>query len=242
MEYLIKNKVQYKIFDRDFKASSHIYSYNLDISDYEVTNNRDVIKSNCGAKKLYTLNQKHESNIIIIDEKSDENIEQEGDAIITNLDQVSIAVKTADCVPVLLSSACGRVIAAIHCSWRCTKAGIISKTIEKMAQIENFAGINAVIGPSIKQHSYEVDQNFYDDFIIEDELNNDLFIKTLSNKYLFDLTGYVIKKLENLSVSITYVSNDDTYSNPAKYPSYRFSLKKGEKYHGSILSLIMKSA
>ena len=96
MEYLIKNKVQYKIFDRDFKASTHLYSYNLVVSDYEVTNNRNVIKSNCGAKKLYTLNQKHESNIIIIDEKSDENIEQEGDAIITNLDQVSIAVKTAD--------------------------------------------------------------------------------------------------------------------------------------------------
>jgi YfiH family protein len=239
MEFLINNKIQYKIFDRTFKDSTHFYSYNDDASDLEVSRNREIIKEYFKADYLYTLKQVHGSEIVIIDENSDENIEIIGDAIITNLPGIAIAVKTADCVPVLLYSDSLNIISAIHCSWRCTKSNIIEKTVKKISEIVNFNELRAIIGPSIKQSSYEVGEEFYDDFANESEDNRRLFKKSL-NRYFFDLPNYVISKLEKLNIKIDYISDEDTYSNPIKYPSHRFSSQKGEKYQGSILSVIMK--
>jgi YfiH family protein len=242
MEYLVKNKVYYKIFDRSFTESSQFYSYDSSIDIDEVDNNRKIIKNYLNVEFLYTLKQVHGSDILVIKNLQDspDSIENEGDAIITDLNSVAIAVKTADCVPLLLSSSCGSLIAAIHCSSKSTKANIISKTIEEMYRIKDIKSLKAVIGPSIKKDSYEVDEDFYKEFLEESELNSIFFTKK-NEKYLFDLPACVVEKLKKYDVETSYFSQDNTYSNPNKYPSHRYSSKKGEKYRGAILSTICKS-
>jgi len=88
------------------------------------------------------------------------------DAVITALPGICIAVKTADCVPVLLYDPERKVIAAIHAGWRGTAQNIINKTIQKMAEEfgSNPADLIAGIGPSISPEVYEVGEDVYSRF------------------------------------------------------------------------------
>ena len=48
----------------------------------------------------------------------------DGDASVTALDSVLLAVQTADCVPILIADSSARCVAAIHAGWRGTAARI----------------------------------------------------------------------------------------------------------------------
>ena len=54
------------------------------------------------------------------------------DAVFTYEPNVIVAVRTADCIPVLLSNKQGSFVAAIHCGWRGLSAGIIRETLIKI--------------------------------------------------------------------------------------------------------------
>jgi YfiH family protein len=90
----------------------------------------------------------------------------ESDAVITNLKGVCIAVKTADCVPVLLFDPRKEVVAAIHAGWRGTVQNIVKVTIKKMADEfgTNPADLRAGIGPSISPEVYEVGEEVWNQF------------------------------------------------------------------------------
>lgn len=93
----------------------------------------------------------------------------ETDAVITNLKSVCVAIKTADCVPVLLFDQKRKVVAAIHAGWRGTVQNIVLKTISKMVKefgsetCDLFAGI----GPSISPEVYEVGDEVWKQFVPE---------------------------------------------------------------------------
>jgi len=88
------------------------------------------------------------------------------DAIITDLKGVCVAVKTADCVPVLLFDPVRNVVAVIHAGWRGTAQNIVLKTIQKL--VEEFgsepADLIAAIGPSISPDVYEVGGEVFSQF------------------------------------------------------------------------------
>jgi YfiH family protein len=90
---------------------------------------------------------------------------KKADAIVATAWAVPIAIRTADCVPILLAHP-NRVVAAVHAGWRGTKAGILEKTIQAMAR--NFKAdpgeIAAAIGPSICAACYEVEQDVAEHF------------------------------------------------------------------------------
>ena len=73
-----------------------------------------------------------------------------------------LAVRVADCVPVLVSSADGAVAAAIHAGWRGVVAGIIGNAIRAM----NVAPqrLVAAIGPCIGFDSFEVGDEVLGEF------------------------------------------------------------------------------
>jgi YfiH family protein len=90
----------------------------------------------------------------------------ETDAIITTLKGVCIAVKTADCVPVLLYDPKQKVVSAIHAGWRGTAQNIVLTTIQRL--VEEFgsdpADLIAGIGPSISPDVYEVGEDVHSQF------------------------------------------------------------------------------
>ncbi len=103
--------------------------------------------------------QVHGSRVAIVDRPDIRREDLEGyDALITNLPGVSIGVRTADCVPILLSDPGKRVIAAIHSGWKGTVQMISRKVI---GILEDRYGtkpsdLQAAIGPCIGPDSFQV--------------------------------------------------------------------------------------
>lgn len=88
------------------------------------------------------------------------------DGLITNIANLGIAVKTADCVPVLLFDTKSNTIAAIHCGWRGTVGHISQNAIQLMNKIYNSHSdnIHAIIGPSISMANFQVGDEVVDAF------------------------------------------------------------------------------
>ncbi len=82
----------------------------------------------------------------------------EGDALIENQPGSVVAVKTADCMPILLVDERSRAVAAVHAGWRGTAARI---AVEAVAAMGGRFGtrpedLHAAIGPGIGKCCYEV--------------------------------------------------------------------------------------
>jgi polyphenol oxidase len=128
--------------------------------------------------------QTHGCNIAIVTNRNKEEVFHDTDALVTNVAGICVAVKTADCVPILVFDPIKKVVAAIHAGWRGTASKIVVRTIEQM-RLEfgcNPEDILAVIGPSIGQHNYEVGSEVVGIFKVILPLANQLFdISTFEN-------------------------------------------------------------
>lgn len=82
----------------------------------------------------------------------------EADAIVENTPGNLIAVKTADCIPILLVDERHRAVAAIHAGWRGTASRIAPAAIDAMARRfgTQATDLHAAIGPGIGSCCYEV--------------------------------------------------------------------------------------
>jgi polyphenol oxidase len=82
----------------------------------------------------------------------------EGDALITDVPGAAIAVRTADCIPILLVDTRKRAVAAVHAGWRGTVQRIAAKAVGAMA--DRFGSrprdMLAAVGPGIGGCCYEV--------------------------------------------------------------------------------------
>jgi len=80
------------------------------------------------------------------------------DALISRTANVLLAVKTADCVPVLIGDPVTRSFAAVHAGWRGTSAAIVQRAIEQLGREYGAqpADLRAAIGPAANACCYEV--------------------------------------------------------------------------------------
>ena len=190
---------------------------------------------------LLLLNQIHSNEVVIIDAPEKiygaQNLPK-ADALVTNLKNVVIGVVTADCAPILLMDEEKEIIAAIHAGWRGARFGIINSTIAAMKNL-GAKNVKAIIGPMIQQKSYEISQEFFDDFLAEDLDNKKFFLNAeKAGHYWFDLPSYVEKKLRLAGVKKIENQQIDTYENEEKFFSFRRSSKRGEKDCGRNVSVI----
>jgi hypothetical protein len=194
------------------------------------------------SQKVLFVNQIHGKEVVVVDglEKihGDQDLPK-ADALVTNLPNVVIGIITADCAPILFYDEEKSVIAAAHAGWRGAKMGVIASTVAEMKKLgaENIA---AIIGPMIQQKSYEVSQDFLDDFVSDDLSNRSFFVNGAKpEKYLFDLPSYVEKKLREAGIKKIKNSRTDTYENEKKFFSFRRSTHAGEKDCGRNVSVIV---
>ena len=81
----------------------------------------------------------------------------EADALLAAAPGIVAAVKTADCVPVLLFHPDTGEAAAVHAGWRGTEAAIVRRAAEALVRRGGEAGgILAAVGPAIGACCYEV--------------------------------------------------------------------------------------
>ncbi|MBI1189297.1 MAG: peptidoglycan editing factor PgeF [Tepidisphaera sp.] len=81
--------------------------------------------------------------------------DHKADAMVTDDPGRVLAVRVADCVPVLLASGDGRVVGAVHAGWRGVVLGVLPAAVEAMLSL-GARDIRAAIGPCIGPTRFEV--------------------------------------------------------------------------------------
>lgn len=106
--------------------------------------------------QLATLKQIHSSSCVAAEGRT--GILGEGDALLENQPGSVVAVKTADCIPVLLVDERLRAVAAVHAGWRGTVARIAGEAVAAMGRRFGTRpeDLHAAIGPGIGKCCYEV--------------------------------------------------------------------------------------
>jgi len=187
---------------------------------------------------LILMHQTHSNKVIIIDEKNKKNKKIVTDALVTELKGISLAVLTADCVPIILYDKKNQIIGCIHAGWKGALLGIIENTINKFKEIKKNNQIIASVGPCIGKESYEVGEEFFQTFVDKSDLNNKFFEKKDNNKFLFDIRKYVVNILSKNEVMEIDNINFDTFRESDNFFSYRRSKKLGELDYGRCISAV----
>jgi YfiH family protein len=84
---------------------------------------------------------------------------RKGDGLYTDRPGYAVAVRTADCVPVLLSNRRVPVVAAVHAGWRGLAGGIVGEAVRALEERYGEAvldGLVAAVGPCASGCCYEV--------------------------------------------------------------------------------------
>lgn len=172
-----------------------------------------LLPSTC---QIQWLNQVHGSDVAIVETYQSGAVT--ADAVFTREKNIALAIMTADCLPILLTSKDGSEIAAIHGGWRPLAAGIIKNSISHFSCQPK--DIQVWLGPCIGANAFEVGMEVRDTF---DELDSHLvsYFLPRGEKYLGDLQGIAKHQLTELGIEDISVLAECTYANPHKYFSYR---------------------
>ena len=184
------------------------------------------------------MKQTHSSKVTVVNNTNKHIQRINSDALVTNKKNIAISVLTADCVPVLIYDEVNKTIGCIHAGWKGALSGIIENTINEITKIGINGKINVAIGPCISVNNYEIGKEFYFKFIKESKENENFFLPTKNNKFLFNLRKYVNSKFEKLDLNHIENIDFDTFLEDKNFFSFRRSNLLGEKDYGRCISVI----
>jgi purine-nucleoside/S-methyl-5'-thioadenosine phosphorylase / adenosine deaminase len=120
-----------------------------------------------GVKEVVTLTQVHGREVIVI-RRGEPPLSgrPEADVLVSNAPDIAIAVRAADCVPVLLADRASGAVAAVHAGWRGTAARAAVAAVDTLSREFGTrpADLIAAVGPSIGSCCYEVGTELVDAF------------------------------------------------------------------------------
>jgi YfiH family protein len=144
---------------------------------------------------------------------------READAAIAREPGVSVAVLTADCLPILLCADRGDEIAAIHAGWRGLAAGIVAATLSRLKSRPE--RLLAWLGPAISQAAFEVGDEVRAAFVAGDAGADACFKPNERGRWQADLYALARRRLEAAGVGAIYGGGHCTFGNSERFFSYR---------------------
>jgi polyphenol oxidase len=145
--------------------------------------------------------------------------EPEADAAVASTPGVVCAVKAADCLPVLLADDAASVVGAAHAGWRGLAAGVLEATVDAMGPPGE--RLLAWLGPAIGPKVYEVGDEVRTAFLARDGAAASAFAPLRSGHWLLDLYAVARQRLAARGVRRVYGGGLCTYSDAARFPSWR---------------------
>ena len=119
-----------------------------------------------GVAQVATLTQVHGSTVSIVRPAANPPERPEADAFVSNAPDVAVAVRAADCVPLLMADRVTGAVAAVHAGWRGTAARAAVAALNAMEREFGTRPehIVAAIGPCIGPCCYTVGSDLVDAF------------------------------------------------------------------------------
>ena len=200
-----------------------------------VAANRALLQRATGTQAVF-LNQVHGARVQLLDAASPNG--QPADACVTAQRKLACTIMVADCLPVLLTTQEGGVVAAAHAGWRGLAGssensgqGVLESVYESfsaLAQevraqtaIKTIAWLGPCIGPSAFEVGAEVKAAFE---AVQPEAAR-LFVPIGPGKYLANLSALARLRLQALGITQIYGNDGSapwcTVGNPSRFFSHR---------------------
>lgn len=158
------------------------------------------------------------------------------DALFTDHSELWLAVKTADCAPVLISSP--NAVAAVHAGWRGLENGILPATIDTLCTAFDLLpeDLHVALGPCVHAANYEVDGTFVARF-------GERFVRPAgTGSCTLDIPALV--RHQAISSGVLDIHFHDigrcTYASPETFHSHRRNTHQGVPTAGRQLSFIRR--
>jgi YfiH family protein len=193
------------------------FNLGLHVGDDErsVVQNRAHLAARFG-REVYFPEQVHGTNVVHVDADSPVIA---ADAVVTGQLHCPIGILTADCLPVLFTSK--QLVGAAHAGWRGLVSGVLERTLEEFIDP---AEVSVWLGPCIGRDAFEVGPEVVDAFVSKHSGWSRYFQSVGdSDSSIADLQGIARNLLENRGVVTIKSLEACTYSDSARWYSYRRS-------------------
>ena len=169
--------------------------------------------------ELVFLNQVHGDRVVPIAAVRDADAPLDADAVFGDAPGDHCAVRTADCLPILICTSDGSRIAAAHGGSRGVLAGIIENTVAALAS--DPVDLLVWLGPAISQEHFEVGEEVREAFSAQDPDAARWFAPNERGRWQADLYGLARQRLHKCGVRSIYGAHWCTYADPERFYSYR---------------------
>ncbi|RPI21422.1 MAG: peptidoglycan editing factor PgeF [Chloroflexota bacterium] len=173
---------------------------------------------------LYDVWQVHSADVVFVDApRPAHQPHLKADAMLTDVPGVTLFMRFADCVPILLYDPHKRALGLVHAGWQGTVRQTAAAAVEAMQAryLSRPADILAAIGPSIGPHHYQVGQDVIDR--VQETFGKDALtlLPTSNGAVKFDLWSANRLILERLGVHQIEVSGICTACHLQDWYSHR---------------------
>jgi polyphenol oxidase len=246
-EHLKLNGISHGFFTRGGGHSTGIFaSLNCGLGSGDDTDlvkmNRDVVARAIGvaAGHVVTAHQVHSADVAEVKEVWPLEGRPKVDGLVSRTKGIGLGILTADCGPVLFADADAGVIGCCHAGWKGAVGGVTDATVSAMVKLgaarEN---IIAVLGPTISQKAYEVGPEFPKPFLEQSSVHEVFFVPSAKpGHFMFDLPAYLRQRMKTLGLKAVHDLGLCTYSDEARFYSYRRATHRGETDYGRLISAI----
>jgi hypothetical protein len=184
---------------------------------------------------LFVAKQVHGARVIRAGGNRQATAEEEGDALVAFrgtsplLGPLAVAIKVADCVPVLVADEATGAVGAAHAGWRGVVAGVLSATLYNLRAGDR---VIAAIGPCIGACCFEVGRDVAEQ--IQTAAGTDVVDRAAGDKAFVDLRKAVRAQLASKGVTRVDDVPGCTKCDPERFFSYRRDGAGGGRHLGII--------
>ena len=200
--------------------------------------NRMAAALGISGERLLIPFQVHSVEAIIVNEPWQDRPHCDG--IATSARGLALGVTGADCGILLFSDSRAGVIAAAHAGWKGALSGIIEATVRQMEKLgAHRADIAVALGPTIGAASYEVGPEFVARFVDVAPEHKRFFTPSERGTHAyFDLPGFIAMRVDEANVGNFEDLALDTYSDEARFYSYRRMTHRSEPDYGRLIAAV----
>ncbi len=242
--------IRHAFFTRQGGVSQGIYaSLNGGVGSADdkaaVTENRNRMAAALGVvpDHLLSLHQIHSAEIVTVQAPWGAAGRPKADGMISRTPGFALAVASADCGPVLFADPRAGVVGAAHSGWKGAFTGVLEATIASMEALgSDRRDIVAVLGPTISRDAYEVGPEFLARFVERDGTYARFFRPSArADHAMFDLPAFILHRLDGAGIGKAVSLGLCTYSDDARFYSYRRTTHHQEPDYGRLISAISLS-
>lgn len=181
-------------------------------------------------KEIFSGFQTHTDNVQVVSSIDDGKYYAAGkyfpetDGLVTNIPEIGLVTRFADCTPILLFDPVKRVQGNIHSGWKGSLKEIGGEAVDKMIEVydSNPQDIKVILGPAIGKDDFEVEIDVMELFKNKFYYYEEIISKKNDIKYLIDLKEIITRTLLDKGIAKDNIHSIDisTYSDP-RFHSFR---------------------